>query len=262
MNQAPLTENEYWEAGYADLPESPPLDLCDYRQLGVRRLVEKIESLGLDGQSILEVGAGNSAVLTCLAARTGTRASFAGLDYSNTGCRMLTQRAARERVSVSVYRQDLFSPSADLLGRFNIVYSLGVVEHFASLPGALQALAKLLAPGGRMLTVIPNMAGVLGALTRRYNRAVYDLHVPHDLASLVSGHSEAGLVVDNAGYLCSTNFGILSSCFSSDTDRGWRIYKWLSRLSKVLWLVEARVGDLPRTARFSPYIYVISHLER
>lgn len=132
MTQRRLTESAYWDAGYADLGDSPPLDLRDFRQLWARRLVETIESLGLEGQSVLEVGAGNSAVLTCLAARHGSNAYFSGLDYSEAGCRMLTRRAEREKVSVAILQQDLFAPSPAIQARFDLVYSLGVVEHFAN----------------------------------------------------------------------------------------------------------------------------------
>ncbi len=262
MTQMRLTESAYWEAGYADSGDSPALDLRDFRQLWARRLVETIESLGLDGQSVLEVGAGNSAVLTYLAARHGSNACFSGLDYSEAGCRMLTRRAEREKVSVAVHQQDLFAPSPDVLAHFDLVYSLGVVEHFANLSGVLEAKARLLVPGGRMLTIIPNMAGVLGSLTQHFNPAVYELHVPHDLDSLVNGHAEANLEVEKSGYIGSTNFGILSSCFVSDADHGRATYMWLSRLSKLLWFVESRAGDLPHSACFSPYIYTISHFRR
>lgn len=262
MSTTRLTASEYWEAGYADRAVAAPLEIGDYRCFAERKLIEKLESIGLPGRKVLEVGAGNSTILSYLGRTYRGRAEFSGLDYSESGCRLLAARAEREGASIEVLHQDLFEPSAALLGRFDVVFSIGVVEHFTSLPEVLRAMSRLLAPGGRMFTLIPNMAGILGALTRRYNPRVFGLHVPHTLDSFRQGHDAAGLAVESSGYLCSTNFGVLSACFTGEADRGWTTYKWLSRLTKFLWLVESRLGELPHTGRFSPYLYAISFASR
>jgi hypothetical protein len=175
---------------------------------------------------------------------------------------MLSARAEREGAPVTVRQQDLFDPTPDLVQAYDVVYSLGVVEHFADLPAVVRAKARYLAPGGVMFSMVPNMAGMIGRLTRRYNRKVYDLHVVHDLESLTRGHRDAGLEIRQTGYLCSTNFGVLSSCFVEQQGPGWTTYRWLSRLSKLLWMLESRVGDLPRSRTFSPYLYVVSSAAR
>ena len=262
MTSTRLTAREYWESGYTGQSGSRPLDIDSFRHFGERKLIEKLESLGLKGRDVLEVGAGNSAVLSYLARTHVGEARFSGLDYSESGCRMLARRAELEGARIEVLQQDLFEPAPRLLGRFDLVYSLGVVEHFSSLPTVLLAMKKLLSADGRMLTVIPNLAGIIGALTRRYNRGVYDLHVPHDLPSLVRGHGDAGLAVESSGYLCSTNFGVLSSCFRGSGDRGWRTYRWLARLTIVLWFIESRLGELPHSASFSPYLFTLSRAKQ
>lgn len=258
MNTRRLTTGDYWEGGYVAQSGLAPLRIDGFRNLGSRRIIEKIESLGLKNRKVLEVGAGNSAVLSYLARKYVREAEFSGLDYSERGCAMLARRAELEGANINVLHQDLFEPAPALLGKFDIVYSLGVVEHFSSLSAVLLAMKPLLSRDGRMLTIIPNMAGILGSLTRRYNRKVYELHNPHDLRSFVLGHVDAGLEVESSGYLCSTSFGLLSSCFGAKTDRGWTTYLWLSRLTKLLWLVEDKLGELPRSARFSAYLYAVS----
>jgi 2-polyprenyl-3-methyl-5-hydroxy-6-metoxy-1,4-benzoquinol methylase len=253
-----LTQSDYWESGYVTRDNARPLEVRGFRNFSDRKIIETIEALGLEGKRILEVGAGDSAVLTHLAHQYRGRASFIGLDYSAAGCALLMRRAEREQAVVSVVEGDLFQPDSRMLGSFDVVYSYGVVEHFQNLSAVLLAKARFLSAAGRMLSIIPNMAGVLGALTRRYNKRVYELHVPHDLQSFLRGHADAGLEVLQAGYVCSSNFGVLASCFSSPQDRGWRSYVWLARLSKLLWFVEDALGELPHSGRFSPYIYVTS----
>jgi 2-polyprenyl-3-methyl-5-hydroxy-6-metoxy-1,4-benzoquinol methylase len=257
MSSPRLTEGTYWDQGYAT-GELTPLRYHDYRHLGDRRIVDAIAGVVLAGARVLEIGAGNSAVLTHLATNAPAGATFAGLDYSPRGCAMLAARAERAGVAIRVYQQDLFAAPPELAAQFDVVFSLGVVEHFTSLADVLRAQAAYLAPGGRMFTLIPNMVGVIGKFTRRYNRTVYDLHVAHDLDSFVAGHREAGLTPEQAGYLCSTNFGVLSSCFPSGRGPGWSIYKWLSRVTKSLWFLESRFGDLRGTRALSPYLIVVS----
>lgn len=254
---ARLTDDTYWEVGYAAHPEPRPLDVVSFRGRADRAVVDLIVSAGLSGRRVLEVGAGDSAVLVHLAGRLPD-ASFTGLDYAETGCELLTRRAAIEGVVVEVLHRDLFAPTPELRARFDVIYSIGVVEHFTELPVVLRAMGALLAPGGTMVTLIPNMAGVLGSLTRRWNRAVYDLHVPHDRASFRRGHAEAGLAIVREGFLLSNNFGVLSSCFRAPTDPGWRSYLWLTRVTKAIWRLEGVLGELPHSARFSPYIYAVS----
>lgn len=254
-----LTTSDYWDTGYSTGASMEPLRPGDFRRHADLQVVESIAALGLEGKRVLEVGAGNSAMLTALATRLGGRARFTGLDYAPAGCRMLAERAEREGAIVEVLHQDLFAPSPSLDGQFDVVFSIGVVEHFTDLGGVLRAMRRFLAPGGRMFTLIPNMRGLPGVLVRRYNRAVYELHVPHDMASFVAGHRAAGLEVENSRFLCSTNFGVLSSCFRSPGDPGFTTYKWLSRVSKALWLFESRVGDLPALPALSPYLIAVSH---
>lgn len=258
MHSPRLTTPAYWNSTYAS-GDLAPLELEGYKNRASRTLIQTLERSLSDRSRVLEVGAGNSAVLTYLAKQHGERAQFSGLDYSERGCEMLALRAKSAGVTVEIIRRDLFELPPAGSTRFDLVYSIGVVEHFRDLAAVLRAKKQLLAPRGRMLTVIPNMAGAIGVLTRRYNRAVYDAHVPHTLRSFLDGHAAAALEVQSCGYLCSTNFGVLSSCFATVNDRGWSTYLWLSRLTKALWFLEDRLGaELPHSRLLSPYIFAVA----
>ena len=180
------------------------------------------------------------------------------MDYSAQGCDLLAERAKRDDIRVQVIHEDMFSETSQWHGHFDVVYSFGVVEHFADLSRGLAAMRRYLSPGGTMVTFIPNMAGVLGALTRRWNRAVYEKHVPHDWPSFKSGHHKAGLTLESGGYLGSVNFGTISSCFTEKSGLAWHTYVFLTRLSKAIWLFESTICSLPATKTFSPYIYAVS----
>ncbi len=258
-----LSDRKYWDDGYlrTDRDEALP-DLDDFRRLPDKRLIEALEALGLKGKRILELGAGDSSVLLILSRRWGSSSEFVGLDYSSVGCASLARRAEAAGVDVSVVQADMFLAPDDLTHKFDIVYSIGLVEHFDRLDRVLATKRRFLKRGGGMIfTLIPNMSGVIGKLTKRFNKAVYEIHNPHDMQSFLDGHERAGLEVVRSGYLCSSNFGVLSSCFETRDAYGWNFYVFLSRVSKVFWLFESKVVELPKTAFLSPYLYAVSRVK-
>ncbi|WP_448506384.1 class I SAM-dependent methyltransferase [Immundisolibacter sp.] len=254
---AALTKKEYWDNSYASREEIADLEL-GWRNHTTFLWVKKIQEIGLDGKNVLEIGAGDSASLPYFAKKyPGSR--FAGMDYSQAGCEMLAKRVAASGVSnVDIYQQDMFSMESDLHGKFDLVMSFGVVEHFTELSNALLAKRQYLKDQGYMFSLIPNMAGSIGSLTNLLNRKIYEVHNPHDWNSFLEGHRKAGLTVISGGYLGSTNFSVLSSCFEKHQGLSWQSYVFLTRLTKAISFVETKVGDFPVSQIFSPYIYAIS----
>lgn len=254
-----LTEQNYWEKGYqAANIRNKLIDIDDFRQLPFRRIVDLIKSVGLENKNVLEVGAGNSDVLLSLAKTSGGKAQFSGLDYTDSGCEALQVRSSINDLEINVINCDMFNPWDSLISSFDVLYSIGVVEHFSNLPMVIRALEKYLKPGGIMITVIPNMRGSIGYLTKSMNPTIYNLHNPHNLESLESAHQNADMSILQAEYLCSNNFGVLSSCASQQSGFSWRLYYLLSRISKLIWYVESHIGDFPRTLLFSPYLFVVA----
>jgi hypothetical protein len=82
--------------------------------------------------------------------------------------------------------------------------------------------------------------------------------MPYDLQELISGHGMADLDVVDAGYLCSNNFAVLSSCIENQWSLKSLVYKLLVTVSLSCWWLEERLGAFPETSFFSPYLYVVS----
>lgn len=222
-----------------------------------RLILSKLIEADMKNKRILEIGAGDSVWLPYLAKKFPS-SQFVGVDYSESGCKLLSERASRDDANIEVVHEDMFVENSQLHGSFDMAISYGVVEHFDDLGHVLAAKKRYLKHGGVMFTIIPNMAGVLGTLARMWNREVYDKHNPHDWGSFLLGHQQAGLDVVSGGYLGSTNFGVLSSCFEKHEGLAWHTYVFLTRLSKAVWLLESKLGDLPESRMFSPSIYAIS----
>lgn len=252
-----LTDTSYWDANYIARSALQPVDVTGYKNLSAALTFEVIKSVGIEGKRVLEIGGGGSAWLAYFASHY-PGSEFTALDYSDEGCALLRDYANQHALqNLHTVCADMFDPE-HALGKFDLVYSHGVVEHFTDLSATLTPMKNFLTDNGRLVTFIPNMSGILGMLTRSFNRAVYDIHVPHNRESFVKGHRNAGLEILEAGYLASTNFGVLSSCFEQQSGMKWRLYKQLTRISKILWAFESRAFRLPASRMFSPYIYAIS----
>src|SRR5207245_888957 len=89
----------------------------------------------------------------------------------------------------------------DLLERFDLVFSMGVMEHFDDVVDRLAILAGYLRPGGRILTTVPNLHGVNWTLQRLADRETLEMHVIYDPPRLRLAHEKAGFRTIAAGYL-------------------------------------------------------------
>ena len=255
-----LTTNEYWNQKYGS-NVTTTLTTSGFQGHTNKQILEQISSIGLHQKSIIEIGAGGSQWLPFLA-KQYPDSSFTGLDYAKAGCKELKDRAKIENVDITVVNADLFQPPKELIGKFDILISFGVVEHFDNLSETVKALSVFLKPTGTIFTIIPNMNGSIGYLTRKLNKDVYDLHNPHDLASLKKGHEDAGVIIKKANYLCSTEFGVLSACINHKSNAKAKFtYLWLSRLTKFISIFELKLLRLPASRLFSPFIYCITEIK-
>jgi SAM-dependent methyltransferase len=256
----PLTDSMFWDRAYENRVLEPFND-HDWRNHAAIQIVRAVRAIGLDGKRVCEVGGGDGQ-MSAYMARLHPSASFSILDYSARGCALARQRAASEGVTLDVHEQDIFKPDQHLTASFDVVISFGVVEHFRDLGEIVAAKRRLLRPGGKMFTLIPNFSeSVYATLCKRWSISVYEDHVPHDLDSLVAGHVMGGMSLMSASYLGAMEFGMLSMAMlapepKTETDRV--SYLWLTRLSKAVHLLEQKVGDFPSSRWLSPYLYVVS----
>jgi SAM-dependent methyltransferase len=81
-------------------------------------------------------------------------------DYSDHYCRLLQQKFASESLIRDVYQIDLATPDFDdkyssLIGKFDTVFALNVVEHIGDDGLAIANCKKLLAAGGHLIILVP-----------------------------------------------------------------------------------------------------------
>ena len=205
---------EYWDRFWSQYPLPPALD-PEAKGLGRPvwwRFHQYFQGIFNDrqtrGKKLLEVGCGGSVFLPYFAKSFGFEVS--GIDYSPLGCEKALWVLEREGVRGRVYCADFHAPPQDWLEQFDVVISLGVVEHFEDTAGAIRAVSRFLGAGGILITIIPNMSGLMGWLQRRLDKSAYDVHVALDREDLASYHSRAGLEVDTCEYFLPVYLGVLN----------------------------------------------------
>lgn len=177
-----------------------------------------------------------------------------GLDYSEVGCKKSRDLFSYHGIEGNVFCEDLFDPSVELVGQYDYVVSFGVVEHFENTGNCLDACSKLLKPGGILITLIPNMPGIVGWLQKYIDKSVYDVHIPLTKENLSDAHAQTGLELLNCDYFMQINLSVVNSASFSPNRFGGYLRRILSGISKTFWFLEKRGIRLPVNRFMSPYI--------
>lgn len=152
-------------------------------------LVREIERIR--PRSILEIGCGNSTWLPYLANRFGMQ--VAGMDYSEEGCQLARNNLRAASAEGVIYCGDLFQLDPATTGTFDLVYSLGVVEHFSDLDHALKCMAQFVTPGGTLLTEVPNLHSLHGIMAWLYQPDLLAKHRILQKNELLESYGRIGL---------------------------------------------------------------------
>lgn len=159
----------------------------------------------ISGQSFLDIGSG-SGLISLAARRLG--ADVVSFDYDPDSVRCTEEMRDRYRPEDGEWRitqgSVLDREFMESLGRFDLVYSYGVLHHTGQMWDALDLACQRIAPGGRLFVALYNDQGRFStywrAIKRAYNRrpvlhpllvaAVLAKQVPQAVAADVArGHT-------------------------------------------------------------------------
>jgi 2-polyprenyl-6-hydroxyphenyl methylase/3-demethylubiquinone-9 3-methyltransferase len=212
------------------------------------------------GKRLLEVGCATGRWLIYFHRTFGY--AVTGCDYSEAGCREARQNLARAGIAGDVVQDDLFR----LEGRWDVVFSGGLIEHFTDAQGVLGKFASLLNPGGFLVTIVPNLSGLSGAYHRWLKPETFTTHRVVTAAQLRQWYGALGLRRIEVGALGS----IVPARFPRDAVRRRhpRVYRALwTVLGPVTWTTNRaclwsfrRTGVRIESPRFSPYLYAIGEV--
>jgi 2-polyprenyl-3-methyl-5-hydroxy-6-metoxy-1,4-benzoquinol methylase len=146
-------------------------------------------------KTLIEVGSGSSSWLPFLAEEYGLNVS--GLDYSEIGCRICEENLKILGINFEeIICQDIFK--WDSSKKYDIIISFGVIEHFENPGEILKIMHQHLNEGGLIVTIVPNLLGISGKLTKIFLPEVYNIHKIISKGYLEELH-------ETSGYICLKN---------------------------------------------------------
>jgi 2-polyprenyl-3-methyl-5-hydroxy-6-metoxy-1,4-benzoquinol methylase len=208
------------------------------------------------GLKLLEIGCARSSWLPYFAKEFGM--NVYGLDYSEIGCNIARQVLEKHKINGEIICADFFSPPDWMMGKFDLILSFGVVEHFEDTTRCIESFTKLLKPGGYIITSIPNLVGILGRIQKIIGRSIFDIHVRLDREALRGAHQNAGLEPVSCEYFIFVNFSVLNmENLQNKVVRQifMRLFSWAS---KIIWTIEKIFPALAPNKFTSPYIICVA----
>ena len=219
-----LSQKEHWDSIYdavdnTNTVEWQPLDyISRCIETVLLRAIRKYEP-----KSILEIGCGNSFWLPYVAKVSG--ATIAGIDYSESGCKHARRNLESAGVSGSIFCIDILEDNTDKIGQYDLVYSLGVIEHFSDTENILKKFSEFVKPGGVLLTEVPNLKNSFhGILAWIWQPELLQQHKKIGQSELKECYSNIKFQEINAGYCGLFSLGIVA----------WECYPRWPRLARLL----------------------------
>jgi SAM-dependent methyltransferase len=150
-----IVEKTFWEEEYfagISLPCRPDFDMpferCLARALEERAPVSR-------GAHVLEVGCAPARWLLFYAEHFGARVE--GIEYSAKGAALSRKNLEQAGIEGAIHQADFFAMDAR---PFDLVLSLGFIEHFDEIDAVFDRHVQLVAPGGRLVIGVPNYRGL------------------------------------------------------------------------------------------------------
>jgi SAM-dependent methyltransferase len=131
----------------------------------------------MTGARILEIGSAPGDVLVDFAQRLGMEPF--GVEYSEEGAEVNRRLFKAHGLNPDhVIPADLFAEDFQnrYRGAFDVVYSGGFIEHFSNPRDAIDKHLNLLADGGYLIVLIPNLRGLNYVLTSVFARHLIAIH--------------------------------------------------------------------------------------
>lgn len=159
MEEGRLTEKQYWD-GRWDKICLPAIMEPTIRHPVAQEILRVFQDYLPKGRlSVVEIGGAPGQYCAYFSKYLGYRPSI--IEYSEIGCQKTRENFRLLDLDINVYERDFLSDLSDL-PRFDVVMSLGFIEHFDDLEDIFRRHVNLLAKGGILILGVPNFRGIAG----------------------------------------------------------------------------------------------------
>lgn len=186
MNHDKAGEN-YWELVWNQQNAINKIDLNYYTNKLLHSLYSKYFKRN-SKKSVCEIGCAMSQNLIYFNDNYGYQIN--GFDYEKNAVLKTKEIYKNMGYEVNIYHHDFFNVKQSK--QYDILCSFGVFEHFENLNKAVKLTKEYLNDEGMILTVIPNMNGIVGLLQKKFNKKVYDIHIPYTKDDILKAHENSG----------------------------------------------------------------------
>ena len=211
-----------------------------------------------EGLKVIEIGSAPGTSLVKFHTRFGYEPY--GVEYSDVGVQVNRDTFMADGINPdNVIHADAFSDAflSRYGSQFDVVMSQGFIEHFSD-PGAVVDMhMTLLKPGGYLVALIPNVAGINRVMACIFNRARISLHNLRIMdkkvfAKLFDRQDITRLYCDYCGMF---SFGLFSTPRGSPMRHVLAACKWLQAYSSIMVRLVLRGRD-PRSRTSPILVYV------
>lgn len=157
MGNERLTEKKHWDDYWSNFDLPVEVKKSKENLLLNEELKTFDKYLPKKKLSVLEIGGAPGQYLVYLHKQFGYEVHC--LDYSEIGCEKTLENFSLLNIPVRVYQRDIFSDNLNL-PQFDMVYSMGMVEHFEEVKPVISKHLDLLKPGGILMLGMPNFRGI------------------------------------------------------------------------------------------------------
>jgi 2-polyprenyl-3-methyl-5-hydroxy-6-metoxy-1,4-benzoquinol methylase len=263
MNVERLSSKEHWDSvlSGALLPRIHTARIYNYYV--VMKFVDEILRREKK-KTFLEIGCGSSGWLPYFARTYGFTVS--GIDYSDIGCRLAEENLRMQGIPFDeIICQDLFEWRSEK--KYDVIFSYGVVEHFEQPERVIKICYDHLETGGLIVTLVPNLQGLMGFLGRWVVPEVYKMHKVISRESLRASHCACGFTEIKSGYAGTFSLAVVP--WSRSGSRLLREGSPARRFSlKLISLLDRGLTVLLKTLRLevpsrfaSPYVISVMRKE-
>jgi SAM-dependent methyltransferase len=170
-----LTDEAFWDAYWRDLKLPTAVDESHSGQSvrGILRVFKRFVPAG-SGSRALEIGGAPGGYLAYVAQTFGHEAY--AIDNSTVGCGKLTENFDRLKIPITVYCRDALTGDLSDLPRFDLVYSLGLIEHFSDPLPMIRRHVELAKPGGLVMLGLPNFLGISTPILKLTRPEMFSKH--------------------------------------------------------------------------------------